>query len=76
MSFLAMTGGHGAINSLGRIRNGIEIWMRNLSYVQIDSESNLAVIGGGASSTDVSHAMWNQGKETGRQNRGAACLMN
>ena len=42
-----MSGGHGAISSLGSISNGIEIWMRKMNTVSIAPDGQSATIGGG-----------------------------
>jgi hypothetical protein len=46
-------------------RDGIGIFMRSLNHIIVNLEGNAATIGGGASTYDASHILWEQGKETG-----------
>ncbi|KAI0139092.1 FAD binding domain protein [Hypoxylon sp. NC0597] len=62
--YLAVTGGHGAITTVGKMQNGIEIWMHQLSSVNISSDSNTATIGGGTLSKTVTDVLWASGKQT------------
>jgi hypothetical protein len=65
MPYLAVSGGHGAITTAGRMHNGIEIWMNQLNTVEIvDGKS--AKVGGGALTKTVTHTLWQTGKQTGR----------
>lgn len=63
--FLAVNGGHGAISTVGRMQSGIEIWMDQLQTVEIAEDGKTATIGGGALTTNVTHALWAAGKQTG-----------
>jgi len=63
--FLAKTGGHGAIDSLGNVHNGIEIWMRNLNQIQISPDGKTAISGGGVKVKEVVDTLWAAGKQTG-----------
>ncbi|KAL9079953.1 MAG: hypothetical protein Q9157_001200 [Trypethelium eluteriae] len=62
--FLAKSGGHGAILSLGKFHNGIEINMRGMKNIQINKESQSATIQGGALNGEVTNALWNFQKQT------------
>ena len=63
--YLAKVGGHGAINSLGNVHNGIQISMRLLNHVHISEEGDVATIGGGVKVKEVIDALWSAGKQTG-----------
>ncbi|KAI8632202.1 putative FAD-dependent oxygenase [Xylariaceae sp. FL1651] len=63
MSYLAVTGGHGAITTQANMQNGIEIWMTRLNTVEVIDEKS-ARIGGGALSKTVTHTLWAAGKQT------------
>ncbi|KAK9774059.1 putative FAD-binding PCMH-type domain-containing protein [Seiridium cardinale] len=63
--YLAVNGGHGAITTVGRLKNGIQIWMKNLSSVDIADGGSTAKIGGGTRSKHVTDALWKAGKQTG-----------
>jgi FAD/FMN-containing dehydrogenase len=65
LPILAFGGGHGAISSMERVHNGIEIWMRQLSHVYINPDGRTATIGGGAKSKEVITTLWAAGKQTG-----------
>ncbi|KAI1734955.1 putative FAD-dependent oxygenase [Xylaria scruposa] len=60
--YIAVSGGHGAIITVSKLKNGIEIWMHQLNTVEIGQNS--AKIGGGALSKTVTHALWTAGKQT------------
>ncbi|KAK9413949.1 putative FAD-binding PCMH-type domain-containing protein [Seiridium unicorne] len=62
--FLAVTGGHGAITSTGRMQNGIEIWMDQLTGVEITQDGASARIKGGTLSKAVIDSLWAAGKQT------------
>ncbi|KAI0179621.1 FAD binding domain protein [Hypoxylon sp. FL1284] len=64
MPFVAITGGHGAITTMGRLENGIQIWMDMLSSVEIAEDGATAKIGGGALSKTVIESLWSAGKQT------------
>ncbi|KAI1098845.1 FAD binding domain protein [Jackrogersella minutella] len=64
MSFLAVNGGHGAITSVGKMKNGIEILMSRLNSVDISEDGTKAKIGGGANTKTVIDALWGAGKQT------------
>ncbi|KAI9829259.1 MAG: hypothetical protein M1826_005723 [Phylliscum demangeonii] len=62
--FLAVSGGHGAIDSLRHMQNGVEIWMRRLNYVHINSDGKTATMGGGLLSKEITDALWAHKKQT------------
>ncbi|KAK6062808.1 hypothetical protein SCUP515_13000 [Seiridium cupressi] len=62
--FLAVTGGHGAITSTGHRQNGIEIWMNQLTGVEIAQDGASARIKGGTLSKAVIDSLWAAGKQT------------
>lgn len=64
-SILAFGGGHGAISSMEKVHNGIEIWMGQLNQVKINSDGGSATIGGGTKSKAVTDRLWAAGKQTG-----------
>ncbi|KAI0804998.1 FAD binding domain protein [Xylaria sp. FL0064] len=64
LPFLVVTGGHGAITTIGRLHNGIEIWLNQLSSVEIARDGETAKIGGGTLSKTVTDSLWVQGKQT------------
>ncbi|KAI0162327.1 hypothetical protein GGR57DRAFT_489995 [Xylariaceae sp. FL1272] len=48
MPFLTITGGHGAITTVGDVHQGIGIWMKSSDSVEIASDGSTVNIGGGA----------------------------
>ncbi|KAI1453281.1 FAD-binding domain-containing protein [Annulohypoxylon moriforme] len=64
MPYLALSGGHGAIKTVGKMKNGIEIWMHQLNSVEISEDGAQAKIGGGAKTKTVIDALWDAGKQT------------
>jgi hypothetical protein len=70
LPFLAISGGHGVVTSLGRFKDGVGIWMRELRGVEVlevleSGPRGRARIGGGALSGEVVHGLWEEGKMTG-----------
>lgn len=65
ISYLAKVGGHGAIDSLDNMRNGIQISMRPMNHVRISSDGKTATIGGGVKVKEVTDALWAASKQTG-----------
>ncbi|RYP03157.1 hypothetical protein DL764_005339 [Monosporascus ibericus] len=59
--FLAVSGGHGAITTVGQMRDGIEIWMNQLSSVNIAEDGTTAKIGGGTLSKTVTDTILGPG---------------
>ncbi|KAL5360111.1 FAD binding domain protein [Aspergillus floccosus] len=64
LPFLAYNGMHGAITTLGKMDHGIEIYMGQLSSVEISDDGKTATIGGGTISKDVTDRLWEAGKQT------------
>ncbi|KAI1145824.1 hypothetical protein F4825DRAFT_467027 [Nemania diffusa] len=62
--YLAVTGGHGAITTVGNVHQGIGIWMNGLDSVEIAPDKSKVTIGGGALSKSVTDALWAVGKQT------------
>lgn len=65
LPFLAYNGVHGAITTLGRMQNGIEIYLNQLSGVEVSEDGKSARIGGGTRSKLVTDTLWAAGKQTG-----------
>ncbi|GES66583.1 FAD-dependent oxygenase [Aspergillus terreus] len=64
LPFLAYNGMYGAITTLGKMDHGIEIYMGQLSGVEISEYGKTATIGGGTISKDVTDKLWEAGKQT------------
>ncbi|KAI1188078.1 FAD-binding domain-containing protein [Nemania serpens] len=64
ISYFAVSSGHGSITTLGKLQNGIEIWLDRLSSVEIAADGTTAKIGGGTKSKTITDALWAQGKQT------------
>ncbi|KAJ4358246.1 uncharacterized protein N0V89_002826 [Didymosphaeria variabile] len=62
--FLAVNNAHGAITTVGRVKNGIMIWMRQLDSVQVGEDGHTATFGGGILDKAVTDALWAVGKQT------------
>lgn len=65
MPFLAYNGAHGALTTLGEMDSGIEIFMQQLSSVDIAEDGKTVTIGGGTNSKVVVDALWEAGKQAG-----------
>ncbi|OJJ04867.1 hypothetical protein ASPVEDRAFT_86246 [Aspergillus versicolor CBS 583.65] len=63
--FLAVNTGHGAPKSLGTLRNGIEISMRQLNEITIAQDGESAFFGGGVYSEQVIRTLWDEGYVAG-----------
>ena len=63
--FLAVSGFHGSISTLGNFQDGIEILLTKLNGVKIASDGKSATIGGGIRSKDLTDTLWAAGKQTG-----------
>jgi hypothetical protein len=68
ISFLAYTGGHGAIAGLDKICNGIQISLTKLNSVTISEKGDTATFGGGILSKKITDTLWKAGKQTGKRN--------
>ncbi|KAI1177725.1 FAD binding domain protein [Nemania sp. FL0916] len=64
ISYLAVNGGHGAITTVGRLHDGIEIWLNQLSSVEIAPDGKTAKIGGGTLSKTITDTLWPLKKQT------------
>lgn len=64
LPFLAFNGAHGAITTLGKMDHGIEIYLNQLSSVEIAEDGQTAKIGGGTMSKVVTDTLWAAGKQT------------
>ncbi|PVH78374.1 FAD-binding domain-containing protein [Cadophora sp. DSE1049] len=62
--FLAYSGGHGAIDSLGSMDHGIQIRMTEMKSVSIAPDGESATIGGGILSKDLVDTLWRSNKQT------------
>lgn len=65
LPFLAVTGGHGVVQSLNDFRDGVGIWMRGMKDVQVLDGGEKARIEGGVLSGELVHELWEAGKMTG-----------
>lgn len=65
--YLAVNGGHGAITTVGRMKDGIQIWMDQLGTVEIAQDGKTAKIGGGTLSKTVTDTLWAANKQTGEK---------
>lgn len=65
LPFLAVSSGHGAITTAGKLQNGVEIWLNQLKNVKIADDGLTAKIGGGTRSKAVTDTLWAAGKQTG-----------
>ncbi|KAI6083158.1 FAD-binding domain-containing protein [Hypoxylon rubiginosum] len=64
LPFLAVSSGHGAITTAGKLQNGVEIWLNQLKNVKIADDGLTAKIGGGTRSKAVTDTLWAAGKQT------------
>ena len=64
--FLTVGSGHGAIESLAKLQNGIQIWTAPMNSVTIASDGQSATIGPGALSKQVTDTLYAQQKWTGK----------
>ncbi|KAF2639754.1 FAD-binding domain-containing protein [Massarina eburnea CBS 473.64] len=62
--YLVVNNGHGAITTVGKLQNGVQIWMRQLNSVAIAPDSQTATFGGGILAKDVTDGLWAAGKQT------------
>ena len=65
LPFLAVTGGHGVVQSLNGFKHGVGIWMRGTKDVKILEGGATARIEGGVLSGELVHELWEAGKMTG-----------
>ncbi|KAB8220157.1 FAD-binding domain-containing protein [Aspergillus novoparasiticus] len=64
LPFLAYNGAHGAITTLGKMTSGIEIYLDQLSGVDIAEDGKTVTIAGGTKSKLVTDTLWDAGKQT------------
>lgn len=57
--------GHGAITTLGNMRDGIQISLERLNDIVIARDKKTVTIGGGTVSKSLTTALWAAGKQTG-----------
>ncbi|KAK6829516.1 hypothetical protein PG987_010100 [Apiospora arundinis] len=62
--FLATNGFHGSVTTLGKMTHGIEIFLSQLSTVEIAQDGKTAKIGGGIRGKALIDALWAAGKQT------------
>jgi hypothetical protein len=65
LPFLAYNGAHGAITTLGKMDYGVEIYLDQLSSVEVAADGKSAKIGGGTMSKTVVDELWAAGKQAG-----------
>ena len=61
-----MNKGHGSTETLGNAKNAIEIYVRGLNEITLNSDGNSASVGGGSYNQEIIDTLWNQGKASGR----------
>ncbi|KAL4728692.1 FAD-linked oxidoreductase chry5 [Fusarium chlamydosporum] len=64
LPFLAYNSAHGAITTLGKMTQGIEIYLNQLTGVEIAKDGKSVTIAGGTKSKQVTHTLWESGKQT------------
>ncbi|GAW10739.1 hypothetical protein ANO14919_000740 [Xylariales sp. No.14919] len=64
ISYLAVNGGHGAIETVGKLQGGIQIWLDKLNSIEIADDGKTAKFGGGVLSKTITDALWAKGKQT------------
>ncbi|KAA8642624.1 hypothetical protein EYZ11_009031 [Aspergillus tanneri] len=64
LPFLAYNSAHGAITTLGKMTSGIEIYLDQLSGVDVAEDGKTVTIAGGTKSKLVTDTLWDAGKQT------------
>lgn len=64
--FLAVNKGHGSTETLGNAHNAIEIHIRALNNITLNSDGNSATVGGGAYNQEIIDYTWSRGKASGK----------
>ncbi|KAF4994529.1 hypothetical protein FGRMN_5738 [Fusarium graminum] len=64
LPFLAYNSAHGAITTIGKMKQGIEIYLDQLSGVNISKDGKSVTISGGTKSKRVTQTLWESGKQT------------
>lgn len=65
--YLAVNGGHGATQTVGKVKNGIQISMRRLNSINVANDGKTVTFGGGTISVDITAKLWEAGKQTGEK---------
>lgn len=63
--FLAVNKGHGSTSTLGNAHNTIEIHIRALNSITLNSDGNSASVGGGSYNQEIIDYTWSHGKASG-----------
>lgn len=63
---LGYNGHHGTITTLGRMKYGIQISLKQLNSITIAKSNTTVTIGGGTNSKLVTDTLWAAGKQTGK----------
>ncbi|KFY33623.1 hypothetical protein V494_07455 [Pseudogymnoascus sp. VKM F-4513 (FW-928)] len=64
LPFLASNGVHGSVTTLGQMKSGIEISLKQLNSIKISKDGQTVTIAGGAKSKNVTDTLWAAGKQT------------
>ena len=64
LPFLATVGGHGTWYGMEKMKNGMGIYLRNLTTLKINPDGKSAVLGGGLRVVDIIEGLWKKGKQT------------
>ncbi|KAJ7762585.1 FAD binding domain protein, partial [Mycena metata] len=64
LPWLAISGHHGGIRSMEKLKHGVQISLSELNEISIASDGNTAYIGGGTLSKSATDALWALGKQT------------
>lgn len=62
---MAWNSAHGAITTLGNMTSGIQIYLDQLSGVEIAEDGKTVTVAGGTKSKLVRDTLWAAGKQTG-----------
>ncbi|CAK7226376.1 hypothetical protein SBRCBS47491_006211 [Sporothrix bragantina] len=62
--FLATNGAHGSVISLGGLQGGIEIYLTQLSSINIAADGKTVTVAGGVHSKNLTDALWAANKQT------------
>lgn len=65
LPFLAISGGHGVVVSLGRFEGGVGIWMRGMNGIEVVEGGQKARVEGGVLSGEIVRKLWEEGKMAG-----------
>jgi FAD/FMN-containing dehydrogenase len=69
LPFLATTGHHGSIITIGALDYGVDINLRELKSVAVEPNGKIANIQGGVLAKDVTDALWDVGKWSGKKKK-------